>query len=192
MCKWTTSVVILLAWVGVARAETYLTIKDDGLPLEQVPPELCNDRQIFVVTLTGNWTRPAATGATHYVNFFYPNGYHSAHAINSGEHEVLFNKGEIKAMLIDYEMRRGSAWGRGNVVVVVSHLRPAHSLSDYHVISNPVTLAWPMYRPVKRGQPAPAPAEVPARAPLPGLRPETPPPPPPVPPGEKPKEGLGG
>lgn len=141
---------ILLGAAGglsLAADRPILSLRDAGLPLEELTPL---DRRVYIVTLTGKWHKPAAAGVTHYVNFYLPNGRHYAHAVNTID-ERAFIRGDVRAMLYDYELRRGGVTPRGTVQIAVSHGRPAKTLNEPHIISEVVSLELPLYRPIERG-----------------------------------------
>lgn len=169
-----TAIVTTLAWLAAGPADpSTLSLKDDGKPLELIFP---NDRHVYVVSLTGTWNKPAGVGAEHYVNFYFPNGWHYAHAVNRGADDAAFINGDVRAMLFPYEMKRGGVYPLGKVQVAVSHGWPAKDLQSPYLISQPITLDLPFYRPVKRGaqplQLLPPPETLPSK-PMPV---ETPPP----------------
>lgn len=140
-----------------------LTLKDEGRPLEMIYP---NDRHVQVVSLTGLWNKPPAAGAEHYVNFFFPNGYHYAHKVNRGADYAAFLNGDVRAMLYPNKLECAGVSPQGKVQVAVSFGEEAHDLKSPALISQPITLDLPLYRPVKRGaQPPPL---------LPPPQPETP------------------
>ncbi len=126
--------------------DSILTLTDDKLALEELLP---SDRRVYVVRLTGKWNKPPAAGATHYVNFYLPNGRHYAHAVNAAD-EAAFYRGEVRAMLYSHELKCGNADPRGEIKVAVSFLKPAYSLDSKDLISKPIALNWPMYRPIIR------------------------------------------
>lgn len=161
-----TALLTTMAWLALAApADTStLALQDEGKPLELIYP---SDRHVLIVSLTGAWNKPAGVGAEHYVNFFFSNGYHYAHVVNRGSDYAAFINGDVRAMLYPYGLKRGGVAPQGKVQVAVSHGWPAKDLHSPYLISKPVTLDLPLYRPVKRGalpaQLLPPPEVVPAK-----------------------------
>jgi hypothetical protein len=148
-CSFLSLTLVLIGGFSPASAqpEIRLTLVDQGLPLQLLQP---NDRRVYVVALAGRWEKlPPGEGLPHYVNVYFPGGHHYAHGLIF-EKERFFNQGEVRVMLVDYQLKHGfeSSDVRGELQVAVSFGKPAPTLDSPDLICEPIRLNWPMYRPV--------------------------------------------
>jgi hypothetical protein len=187
-CLSLTLTLFLLPGFTAAAGKHRLTLKDEGLPLQELRPL---DRKIYVLTLDGTWKPPPDSRTTYYINFLFPNGSSYAHRVDDSR---TFRQGEVRCIIQDYKLARYGVSKGGRFDIVVSAGTPVRSEDAPEVVSNIIHVSWPMDRPVsrfrpytRRGEPAPVdafpiPGEPPSR---PGA-PAVPPPPFPGEPGVTP------
>jgi hypothetical protein len=142
-------VIVFLGLAPAARAadRSALELTDEGLALQEIRPL---DRHDFILTLEGKWKRPGKEDTKHYVNILFSNGQSASHRVLD---EAMFRKGEVRCVIQEYALVRNDVAKGGEFVVVVSEKRPASSQGSPEVISDALKVAWPMDRPVVKGQP---------------------------------------
>jgi hypothetical protein len=203
---WTLLMALGFAAPAVAADPPKLELTDDKLPLLELRPL---DRRVYVLTLDGTWNQPPTPGKSYHVNLLFPNGQVFSHRpLDDGP----FRQGEIRAMLQDYQLRRGGVADGGKVTIVVSEDKPVALADAPEVISNVMQVSLPMDRAIVSTAPRsriappplvdpfpPGPSELPPRVPvvvppppapgrLPPPKPEGQPPEPAPPP--KPEDGA--
>ena len=132
---------------STASGGEVLRLSDPKLPLQELRPL---DRHVTVLTLEGEWKKPATTGILHYVNILFPNGRSYSHRVFDDD---LFRLGEVRVVLPEYVLLRNGVARKGTFTVVVSARRSVTSASAPEVISNRLTVHWPLDRPVVRRPP---------------------------------------
>jgi hypothetical protein len=121
-----------------------LLLADEGLPLQEIRPQ---DRRVYVLTLDGRWQKPPAPGIAHHVNVLFPNGQAYSHRVLD---DALFRKGEVRCLLPEYQLIRNGVARGGDLTVVVSAGRSVGTATAPEVISDTVSVRWPLKRPVVR------------------------------------------
>jgi hypothetical protein len=138
---------LLTGFATSAPAKPKLELKDEGLSLQELRPL---DRLVYILTLDGKWHEPAAAKAVYYVNLLFPDGGSYAHRVLD---EELFPKGEVRVVIQGHQLvRHGIARG-GKFTVVVSKDRPVESAQAPEVISDKLSVTWPMERRISRFRP---------------------------------------
>jgi hypothetical protein len=187
---WTLGVV--LGFTLPAAAQARLTLRDPGLPLQEIQP---NDRRVYVLTLEGTWKQPALTGVPYYVNVLFPGGGGYATKIDD---ETALAKGVVHCLIQPHRLPH-HCLQTGHVLVVVSVRHPVCSTVDQDVVSEVVAVKWPLDRPVQKllpqgrqGPPEPVDRFPPPGDTLPPPKAEKVPPPPPPPPKPEPEAPKNG
>jgi hypothetical protein len=125
---------------GHAAEKPHLELTDEGLPLQEIRPL---DRHVYILTLEGKWNQPVAGDMKHYINVLFPNGKSVSHRVQD---ETMFRKGEVRCVLIQYELLNNDVAKGGDFVIVVSERNPVDSATAKDVISDPLKVSWPMER----------------------------------------------
>lgn len=164
----TLSAVLSLAGPAVADSSR-IELSDDKLPLLELRPL---DRRVYVLTLDGKWLHPANAGKAYYINLLFPNGQSFNHRALD---DTLFRQGEVRAVLQDYQLKRGGVAEGGKLRVFISEGKPTTSAEAPEVVSNVLQVAWPMDRPVVPRPPRSRYSPLPPVDPFPPLENELPP-----------------
>jgi len=117
-----------------------LELTDEGLALQEIRPL---DRRVYILTLDGKWNSPGIYGMKYYVNILYPNGQSSSHRVLDA---AMFLKGEVRCVLIEYELIRNDVAKGGDLVIVISERNPVDSEKAKDVISDALKVHWPLDR----------------------------------------------
>jgi hypothetical protein len=136
-----------LAPVGAAekeRARPALVLKDEGLPIWELRPL---DRRVHVLTLDGDWKRKPVRGAVYEMNVRFRDGTTYAHRVIDDD---LFRQGEVRCVLQEYQLVRHKVARAGRFTVYVTERTPG---GKPVVISNRLTIRWPLKRAVVRRPP---------------------------------------
>src|SRR5205085_5120250 len=101
----------------------------------------------YVIDLAATWNQQAPATVPHYMNFYLPNGRHYSHAIEIAD-PLTGIRPTLPAMLYDYELGYGGVSHGNTIQVAVSYGRPARRPTAKNIISAPITIQWPLLRPV--------------------------------------------
>ena len=82
-------------------APPQLVLSDPGYPLWEIRPQ---ERHVYVLTLEGDWKTPAARDSVYYVKVEFPDG--GAVEQRVGDDDRLFRRGDVRALLIEYQWKR--------------------------------------------------------------------------------------
>jgi hypothetical protein len=135
------TIVLGAASFGRGAEKPAVELTDEGLPLQEIRPL---DRHVYVLTLEGKWNRPRKDDdMKHYVNVLFANGHSASHRVLS---ESLFRQGEIRCVLQEYELIKGGVAKGGDFQIVISERHPVDSATDKEVISDALTVTWPLDR----------------------------------------------
>jgi hypothetical protein len=125
-------------------AKPALVLADEGLPIWELRPL---DRRVHVLTLDGDWKRPPVRGAAHFMNVRFRDGTTYTHRVIDDD---LFRQGEVRCVLQEYQLIRHKVARAGRFTLYVTERTPG---GKPQVISNRLTVKWPLKRAVVRRPP---------------------------------------
>jgi hypothetical protein len=145
-----------LGFATAALAKPPLEMADEKLPLQELRPL---DRRVYVLTLDGEWEKPAKADVTYFVNFLFPDGGSFFHKVDNPE---MFARGEVRAIIQNHQLIRHGVSQGGHFTIVVSGGKEVTSATAPEVISNVLDISWPLNRRTtpfrmrsRRSEPAP-------------------------------------
>jgi hypothetical protein len=115
-----------------------LQLSDDELPIWEIRPL---DRRVHCLTLDGAWRGKPVPGATYTLNIRFPDGKVYTH---TPLNDVQFRRGDIVVALQEYLLMRHKVNKKGKLTIYVTERLPG---GTPEVISNKLTVRWPMHRP---------------------------------------------
>jgi hypothetical protein len=138
---------LTLLITSAARAEApRLELTDGNYPLWEIRPL---DRRVYVVSLDGTWKRPWKRGASYQLTIGFPDGTTYTHRPINDE---LFSLGEVRFMLPEYLLKKAGVAKGGKLMLYVTERVTVGARPE--VISNTLSLNWPLKRPIGRRAPA--------------------------------------
>jgi hypothetical protein len=125
-------------------AKLALVLADEDLPIWELRPL---DRRVHVLTLDGDWKRPPVRGAAYFMNVRFRDGTTYTHRVIDAD---LFRQGEVRCVLQEYQLIRHKVARAGRFTLFVTERTPG---GKPEVISNRLTVKWPLKRAVVRRPP---------------------------------------